>query len=91
MYLCDSGAQYLDGTTDVTRVFHYGKPTQHEKETFTRVLKGHIALDSVIFPSGTSGFQLDPIARLFLWQVGTCLIFSFGSKKNSNFKFVYRT
>jgi Xaa-Pro aminopeptidase len=67
VYLCDSGAQYLDGTTDTTRTLHFGTPTDMEKKTYTLVLKGHIALDNAIFPSGTSGFALDIMARQFLW------------------------
>ncbi|KAJ1736109.1 hypothetical protein LPJ61_000159 [Coemansia biformis] len=70
MYLCDSGGQYLDGTTDVTRTYHFGEPSDWERECFTRVLKGHIALDSAVFPDGTSGFVLDPLARLPLWELG---------------------
>ncbi|KAJ2801386.1 hypothetical protein H4R20_003693 [Coemansia guatemalensis] len=70
MYLCDSGGQYLDGTTDVTRTYHFGEPTTWQRECFTRVLKGHIALDSAIFPSGTSGYALDPLARFPLWELG---------------------
>ncbi|KAJ2487872.1 hypothetical protein EV174_000303 [Coemansia sp. RSA 2320] len=70
MYLCDSGGQYLDGTTDVTRTYHFGTPTAWERECFTRVLKGHIALDRAVFPSGTSGYALDPLARLALWELG---------------------
>ena len=53
IYLCDSGAQYKDGTTDVTRTHHFGEPTSHQKRCFTRVLQGHIAVASCIFPSGT--------------------------------------
>ncbi|KAJ2881477.1 hypothetical protein H4R27_004057 [Coemansia aciculifera] len=70
MYLCDSGGQYLDGTTDVTRTYHFGTPSAWERECFTRVLKGHIALDRAVFPSGTSGYALDPLARLPLWELG---------------------
>ncbi|KAI8319975.1 Creatinase/aminopeptidase [Martensiomyces pterosporus] len=70
MYLCDSGGQYRDGTTDVTRTYHFGTPSAWERECFTRVLKGHIALDRAVFPSGTSGYALDPLARLPLWEVG---------------------
>ncbi|KAJ1832601.1 hypothetical protein LPJ63_003405 [Coemansia sp. RSA 2711] len=70
MYLCDSGGQYLDGTTDVTRTYHFGQPTDWQRECFTRVLKGHIALDRAVFPSGTSGYGLDPLARLPLWELG---------------------
>ncbi|KAJ1987066.1 hypothetical protein GGI25_000190 [Coemansia spiralis] len=70
MYLCDSGGQYVDGTTDVTRTCHFGTPTAWQRECFTRVLKGHIALDRAVFPDGTSGYVLDPLARLPLWQLG---------------------
>ncbi|RKP17796.1 mitochondrial carrier [Rozella allomycis CSF55] len=70
MYLCDSGAQFLDGTTDVTRTVHFGNPTDYEKECFTRVLKGHIAIDSLIFPEGTTGYSIDCLARSALWKVG---------------------
>ncbi|KAF5389726.1 hypothetical protein D9757_006003 [Collybiopsis confluens] len=58
IYLCDSGAQFLDGTTDVTRTWHFGKPTDEEKRTATRVLQGHIAIDTAIFPNGTTGERL---------------------------------
>ncbi|KAG7136542.1 Xaa-Pro aminopeptidase P like protein [Verticillium longisporum] len=67
IYLCDSGAQYLDGTTDVTRTVHFGCPTAAEKLAYTLVLKGNIALDSAIFPKGTTGFALDCLARQHLW------------------------
>lgn len=70
MYLCDSGGQYLDGTTDVTRTLHFGNPSKEEMECFTRVLLGHIALDQAVFPTGTTGFMLDCLARLPLWQAG---------------------
>ena len=70
LYLIDSGAQYLDGTTDTTRTVHFGTPSQYEKECFTSVLKGHIALDTAIFPAGTSGGRLDTLARQFLWRNG---------------------
>ncbi|KAI7476665.1 putative Xaa-Pro aminopeptidase [Hortaea werneckii] len=70
VYLCDSGAQYLDGTTDTTRTLHFGEPTAMEKESYTLVLKGHIALDQAVFPKGTSGFALDTLARQYLWQNG---------------------
>ncbi|CAG0915481.1 unnamed protein product [Notodromas monacha] len=70
MYLCDSGAQYLDGTTDITRTVHFGNPTPFEKEAFTRVLKGHIGLASIVFPSKTKGVALDGFARQSLWSVG---------------------
>ncbi|KAF5182460.1 Aminopeptidase p1 [Thalictrum thalictroides] len=70
IYLFDSGAQYQDGTTDITRTVHFGKPSQHEKACYTAVLKGHIALDTAKFPSGTSGNALDVLARLPLWKYG---------------------
>ncbi len=69
-YLVDSGAQYLDGTTDVTRTVAIGTPTPEMKDRFTRVLKGHIALATCRFPKGTTGSQLDALARAALWQVG---------------------
>ncbi|TPX44096.1 hypothetical protein SeMB42_g01343 [Synchytrium endobioticum] len=70
IYLCDSGGQYLDGTTDVTRTLHFGTPTQAEKEAFTLVLKGHIQLDTAVFPKGTTGYVLDVLARAALWKFG---------------------
>ena len=70
LYLVDSGAQYLDGTTDVTRTIAVGTPTAEMRDRFTRVLKGHIALATLRFPEGTTGSQLDVLARLPLWQVG---------------------
>lgn len=70
LYLVDSGAQYPDGTTDITRTVAVGEPTAEMRDRFTRVLKGHIALDSARFPQGTRGTQLDGFARQFLWQVG---------------------
>ena len=70
VYLCDSGAQYLDGTTDTTRTLHFGEPTEMEKKAYTLVLKGHIALELVRFPKGTSGFAIDALARQFLWSEG---------------------
>ena len=70
VYLVDSGGQYLDGTTDITRTVAIGDPGPEVRERFTRVLKGHIALDSVRFPDGTTGIQLDVLARQFLWQAG---------------------
>ncbi|KAL8946116.1 MAG: hypothetical protein Q9222_007444 [Ikaeria aurantiellina] len=70
LYLCDSGAQYLDGTTDTTRTIHFGEPTEMERKAYTLVLKGVIAIDRVIFPKGTSGFALDTLARQFLWREG---------------------
>lgn len=70
LFLLDSGAQYLDGTTDVTRTIAIGEPGAEERERFTLVLKGHIALARAIFPLGTSGSQLDVLARRFLWERG---------------------
>ncbi len=67
IYLCDSGAQYLDGTTDTTRTLHFGTPSDEEKTNYTLVLKGNIALDMAVFPKGTTGFALDGLARQFLW------------------------
>lgn len=69
-YLIDSGGQYRDGTCDTTRTVHFGKPTPEQSEAFTRVLQGHIALDSAIFPEGTNGIQLDVLARRALWKDG---------------------
>ena len=70
LFLVDSGGQYLDGTTDITRTMSIGTPTNTQKEHFTRVLKGHIAIATCIFPQGTSGHQIDCLARNALWQVG---------------------
>ena len=67
VFLCDSGGQYLDGTTDVTRTLHFGAPTAHERRAYTRVLQGHIALACARFPAGASGVALDAIARAPLW------------------------
>ena len=70
MFLIDSGAQYPDGTTDVTRTVIVGKPTADMRDRFTRVLKGHIALATARFPEGTIGMQLDSFARRPLWDAG---------------------
>ncbi len=70
LFLLDSGAQYPDGTTDVTRTVAIGEPSAEMRERFTRVLKGHIALATARFPHGTSGSQLDVLARQHLWQAG---------------------
>ena len=70
LYLVDSGAQYLDGTTDVTRTVAIGTPTAEMRDRFTRVLKGHIAIATARFPAGTSGGQLDVLARRALWEAG---------------------
>lgn len=66
VYLCDAGAQYLDGTTDTTRTLHFGKPAAQEKRAYTLVLKGHIVLDMAVFPRDTTGLELDSLARQFL-------------------------
>ncbi|HEX8580035.1 MAG TPA: aminopeptidase P family protein [Allosphingosinicella sp.] len=70
IYLVDSGGQYPDGTTDITRTVIVGTPTAEMKDRFTRVLKGHIAVSASVFPEGTRGSQLDTLARQYLWQVG---------------------
>lgn len=70
IYLCDSGAQYLDGTTDTTRTLHFGTPTNMEIKAYTLVLKGVISIDRMVFPKGTSGFALDAFARQHLWREG---------------------
>lgn len=70
LLLVDSGAQYLDGTTDITRTVALGTPTADERRDFTLVLKGHIALARAVFPAGTRGAQLDVLARQFLWANG---------------------
>jgi Xaa-Pro aminopeptidase len=68
--LVDSGAQYLSGTTDITRTLSSGKPTDEQRDRFTRVLKGMIAISMARFPKGTNGAQIDILARQFLWQDG---------------------
>jgi len=70
IYLIDSGGQYPDGTTDITRTVIVGTPTAEMKDRFTRVLKGHIALATAKFPEGTTGHALDSLARRPLWEVG---------------------
>lgn len=70
LYLVDSGGQYVDGTTDVTRTVPIGTPREHMKRHYTLVLKGHIALATVRFPDGTTGTHLDTLARHALWQAG---------------------
>ncbi|EAU82877.1 aminopeptidase P [Coprinopsis cinerea okayama7 len=70
VYLCDSGAQFSDGTTDVTRTWHFGTPRPEEVRAFTRVLQGHIAIDTAVFPNGTTGYLIDSWARRSLWQDG---------------------
>lgn len=70
LLLIDSGAQYEDGTTDVTRTIAIGQPSAEMCDRFTRVLRGHIAIARAVFPDGTSGAQIDSFARQFLWQAG---------------------
>ncbi len=70
IYLVDAGAQYPDGTTDITRTVVIGEPTAEHRDRFTRVLQGHIALATLRFPKGTAGHQVDVLARLPLWQAG---------------------
>jgi Xaa-Pro aminopeptidase len=70
LFLIDSGGQYEDGTTDVTRTVAVGEPTAEMHDRFTRVLKGHIAIARAVFPEGTTGAQLDSFARQFLWVQG---------------------
>jgi Xaa-Pro aminopeptidase len=70
LFLIDSGGQYLDGTTDVTRTVAIGTPTAEMRDRFTRVLKGHIALAAIVFPEGTTGAELEVLARQYLWSAG---------------------
>ena len=70
LLLIDSGAQYEDGTTDVTRTMAVGEPTGEMRDRFTRVLRGHIAIARAVFPDGTTGAQLDTLARQYLWAAG---------------------
>jgi Xaa-Pro aminopeptidase len=70
LYLVDSGAQYRDGTTDITRTVAIGTPSAEMRDRFTRVLKGHIAIATARFPVGTTGAQLDSLARIALWRAG---------------------
>jgi Xaa-Pro aminopeptidase len=70
LFLIDSGGQYEDGTTDITRTIAVGEPTAEMRDRFTHVLKGHIAIARAIFPEGTTGAQLDSFARQFLWAQG---------------------
>jgi Xaa-Pro aminopeptidase len=70
LFLVDSGAQYEDGTTDVTRTVAVGEPSAEMRERFTRVLQGHIAIARTVFPDGSTGAQLDPFARQALWRAG---------------------
>lgn len=70
LYLVDSGGQYRDGTTDITRTVAVGQPSEEMRDRFTRVLKGHIAIATARFPAGSTGAQLDTLARAALWQAG---------------------
>src|SRR3954447_2624284 len=70
LYLIDSGGQYVDGTTDITRTVPIGEPTAEMRDRFTRVLKGHIAIATAVFPKGTRGSQLDSFACRPLWEAG---------------------
>lgn len=71
IYLCDSGCQFLNGTTDTTRTLHFSEPSEEEIENYTLVLKGHIALSRLIIPNNkVTGYQIDAIARQFLWSKG---------------------
>ena len=70
LLLVDGGGQYLDGTTDVTRTMAIGEPSADQRRMFTLVLKGHIAMATVRFPAGTTGHQLDALARLPMWMAG---------------------
>lgn len=70
LYLIDSGGQYLDGTTDITRTVALGQPTDEERQMYTLVLKGHIGMAALVFPEGTRGNQIDVMARQPLWQHG---------------------
>jgi len=77
IYLLDSGGQYLEGTTDITRTIHLGVPTMQQKRHYTLVLKGHLALARAKFPHGTCGEHLDVLARMHLWQ--DCLNYRHGT------------
>jgi Xaa-Pro aminopeptidase len=100
LYLCDSGGQYLEGTTDVTRTIAIGKPSIQMKKHFTIVLKAHIALASAIFPYGTTGNELDLLTRSPLWKnamnyghgtghgVGSCLSVHEGPHRISKGSFI---
>lgn len=70
VYLSDTGSQFLEGTTDTTRTWHFGTPSDEERTANTLVLKGHISLAESVFPEGTTGFALDILARQFLWKYG---------------------
>jgi len=78
LLLIDSGAQYLDGTTDITRTIACGTPTETERHDFTIVMKGHIALARMVYPEGTRGTQLDAMARQYLWREGLAYLHGTG-------------
>ncbi|AIT08890.1 Xaa-Pro aminopeptidase [Candidatus Francisella endociliophora] len=75
--LCDSGGQYKDGTTDITRVLHFGRPSKEHRRYYTLVLKGHLGLGRAVFPKGTTGSHLDVLAREHLWHF--CSDYSHGT------------
>lgn len=70
VYLCDSGSQFKEGTTDITRTVHMLKPSAEEIKNYTLVLKGNLALERLVFPEGTSGYKIDVLARQYLWAQG---------------------
>lgn len=70
IYLCDSGSQFLEGTTDITRTLHFSEPTEEEIKNYTLVLKGNLALERLVFPEKTNGMSIDVIARQYLWSFG---------------------
>lgn len=70
LFLVDSGAHYIDGTTDTTRTVHLGIPSEKEKDLYTRVLLGHVDIASLIFPANTTGPAMDSMARKYLWEIG---------------------
>ncbi|MED7819276.1 MULTISPECIES: aminopeptidase P family protein [unclassified Francisella] len=76
-FLCDSGGQYKEGTTDVTRVLHFGRPSKEHRRYYTLVLKGHLGLGRAVFPKGTTGSHLDVLAREHLWHF--CSDYSHGT------------
>lgn len=70
IYLCDTGSQFLEGTTDITRTIHFTQPSQDEIDNYTRVLKGNLAIERLVFPEGTNGYMIDVLARQYLWEQG---------------------
>ncbi|WFD23131.1 Xaa-Pro aminopeptidase [Malassezia equina] len=68
LYVCDSGGHFTFGTTDVTRTLHFGTPTEEQRRCFTRVLQGHIAIDTLVFPNNTTGYVIDALARAPGWR-----------------------